>query len=145
MLGIEEAEIGDRPLWVNTGTEQLIVPLNTESAVRRAALRTDALSQLNHKDGEAMAYVFAVAGSHVLARFFFQQGAAVLEDPATGSAAANLGGWFLAMSRPLPCMFEISQGQQVDRPSTLYLHVNAAQRIQVSGEVIELGGGEIAL
>src|ERR1700688_339411 len=36
MLGVNEHEIGDRPLWVNTGTEQLVVPLATEAAVRRA-------------------------------------------------------------------------------------------------------------
>lgn len=145
MLGVEEHELGDRPLWVNTGTEQLIVPLTTESAVRRAALRADVLTQLKNKDGTAMAYVFAEAGERLVARFFFQQGNAILEDPATGSATANLGGWCLAVDRPLPCSFEIGQGEQVGRSSTLYLHVDAGRRIQVSGDVVELGGGAIAL
>jgi trans-2,3-dihydro-3-hydroxyanthranilate isomerase len=145
LLGLDEHEILERPLWVDTGAEQLIVPLATEAAVRRATLRADAVARLQNKSGAAMVYVFAYAGTHVLARFFFQQGSAVLEDPATGSATANLGGWCLAMGRPLPCTFEISQGECVGRASTLYLDVNAERSIQVSGDVLELGAGVISL
>jgi PhzF family phenazine biosynthesis protein len=145
MLGVNEGEIMERPLWVNTGTEQLIVPLATEAAVRRATLRADAVTHLKNATGAAMAYVFARAGEGLIARFFFQQGNAVLEDPATGSATANLGGWCLAVSRALPCTFEISQGEYVGRPSTLHLHVDEGRRIRVSGDVIELGRGVIAL
>src|SRR2546429_7942883 len=39
MLGLEEQDIGERPLWVNTGKEQLIVPLGSDAAVRRVAGR----------------------------------------------------------------------------------------------------------
>ena len=145
MLGIDVHEIGARPLWINTGTEQLIVPLTSEAAVRRAMPRADVLTRLGSKDGAAMAYVFAPMGERLLGRFFFQQGSAILEDPATGSATANLGGWFLALGRSLPCGFEISQGEYVGRPSTLRLHVDAARRVLVSGDVIELGRGVITL
>jgi PhzF family phenazine biosynthesis protein len=145
LLGVAEHEIGDRPLWVNTGTEQLIVPLTTEAAVRRATVRGDILSQLGREEGARMAYVFAPAGDGLLARFFFPQGGAVIEDPATGSATANLGGWCLAMGRPLPCEFEISQGEYAGRPSTLFLRVGTDRSIRVSGDVIELGRGSVTL
>jgi trans-2,3-dihydro-3-hydroxyanthranilate isomerase len=145
MLGLEVHEIGARPLWVNTGTEQLVVPLTSESAVRRATPRADVLTRLGSRDGAGMAYVFAAMGEQFLARFFFQQGSAVLEDPATGSATANLGGWCLALGRTLPCSYEILQGEYVGRPSTLRLHVDAGRRILVGGDVIELGGGVITL
>jgi PhzF family phenazine biosynthesis protein len=145
MLGVEETEIGERPLWINTGTEQLVIPLNSEAAVRGAKLRADSVRQLDGRPGAAMAYVFAHFGQRLLARFFFQQGSAVLEDPATGSATANLGGWCLALNRALPCSFEIWQGEYVGRPSTLYLHVDAARKVSVSGDVIELGVGELRL
>jgi len=145
MLGIAEDDIGERPLWINAGTEQLIVPLATEAAVRRATLRPEAVTHLKNENGAAMAYVFAGAGEHLLARFFFQQGSAALEDPATGSATANLGGWCLATGRALPITLEISQGEYVGRASTLYLHVDAARRIRVSGDVMELGAGVISL
>jgi PhzF family phenazine biosynthesis protein len=145
MLGIAEDDIGERPLWINAGTEQLIVPLATEAAVRHATLRPEAVTHLKNENGAAMAYVFAGAGEHLLARFFFQQGSAALEDPATGSATANLGGWCLATGRALPITLEISQGEYVGRASTLYLHVDAARRIRVSGDVMELGAGVISL
>jgi len=92
-----------------------------------------------------MVYVFAPMGAALLARFFFPKGNAVLEDPATGSATANLGGWCLAMDRTLPCEFDISQGEYVGRPAVLRLHVDGERQVLVSGDVIELGRGTINL
>jgi trans-2,3-dihydro-3-hydroxyanthranilate isomerase len=159
MLGLETQDIGERPLWVSTGREQLIIPLTSESAVRRTRPQPDALGRFASEEGASMAYVFAPraaprpAGSPALsstaqralliARFFFPQGPAVLEDPATGSATANLGGWCIALGRERPCRFEIAQGEQAGRPSILYLDVDAERRVHVSGDVIELGRGTI--
>jgi trans-2,3-dihydro-3-hydroxyanthranilate isomerase len=145
MLGLDAGDIGERPLWVNTGTEQLIVPLNSEAAVRRARVRSDLIEQFKSVDGRSMVYVFAPVGAALLARFFFPKGSAMLEDPATGSATANLGGWCLAMGRTLPCEFEISQGEYAGRPSALRLRVDAERQVLVSGDVIELGRGTINL
>jgi trans-2,3-dihydro-3-hydroxyanthranilate isomerase len=151
-LGLETKDIGERPLWVSTGREQLIIPLTSEEAVRRARPQPDLLTRFESEEGGSMAYVFAprkgaAAGKRelLLARFFFPQGPAVLEDPATGSATANLGGWCIAMDRQRPCRFEIAQGEQADRPSILYLDVDADQRIRVSGDVVELGRGTITI
>jgi trans-2,3-dihydro-3-hydroxyanthranilate isomerase len=151
-LGLEPKDIGERPLWVSTGREQLIIPLTSEDAVRRARPQPDLLTRFESEEGGSMAYVFAprkgaAAGKRelLLARFFFPQGPAVLEDPATGSATANLGGWCIAMDRARPCRFEIAQGEQADRPSILYLDVDADQRIRVSGDVVELGRGSITI
>jgi trans-2,3-dihydro-3-hydroxyanthranilate isomerase len=145
MLGLEEQDIGERPLWVSVGHEQLIVPLNSESAVRRVRVRGELLAQFESAEGQSTAYVFAAAGAGLLARFFFPKGNAVLEDPATGSATANLGGWCLATGRTLPCEFDIAQGEYTGRSSSLRLAVDAARQIFVSGEVIELGRGVINL
>jgi trans-2,3-dihydro-3-hydroxyanthranilate isomerase len=160
MLGLEARDIGERPLWVSTGREQMIVPLTTEDAVRRARPQPDALSRFVSEEGGSMAYVFAPRGTahsartpapatfqreFLLARFFFPQGPAVLEDPATGSATANLGGWCIALERKLPCRFEISQGEQAARPSMLYLDVESDRRVRVSGDVIELGRGTLTI
>jgi trans-2,3-dihydro-3-hydroxyanthranilate isomerase len=147
MLGIDEREIGERPLWVNAGTEQLVIPITHEAAIRRAKPVADILSSLSRDGGERMAYLFAPLKTpgRLLARFFFPQGGGVIEDPATGSATANLGGWYLAMGRSLPQEQEISQGEYAGRPSTLFLQVGADRSIGVSGEVIVLGKGTITL
>ena len=145
MLGLEEHDIGERPLWVSVGHEQLIVPLTSEAAVRRVRVRGELLAQFESSEGQSMAYVFAPAGAGLLARFFFPKGSAVLEDPATGSATANLGGWCLAMGRTLPCEFDIAQGEYTGRPAALRLAVDGARQIFVSGEVIEIGRGVVNL
>lgn len=146
MLGLEVADIGQRPLWVKAGKEQLIVPLNSEAAVRRAAPRPDVFAQVKSEDGHGMAYIFAPpANGRTLSRFFFPDGAAILEDPATGSATANFGGWLIATQQSLPMKLEISQGEYVARPSTLFLHVDAQQRILVSGDVVEIARGTLDL
>lgn len=98
------------------------------------------------KRGSSMAYVWApLAEGLLLARFFFLAGGAVIEDPATGSACANLGGWMLATKRPLPIDLRIRQGEAVARPSLLGLRVDEEQRIFVSGAVHDLGGGKLHL
>jgi trans-2,3-dihydro-3-hydroxyanthranilate isomerase len=146
LLGLDASDLLERPLWVKAGREQLIVPLANEAAVRKAAPDRQIFETLISADGQGMAYVFAGAdGEGALARFFFPQGTAILEDPATGSACANLGGWWLAMGRELPCKLLISQGEQIGRPSTLHLDVDSARQIRVGGEVIELGQGAIAI
>ncbi len=96
-LGITVTDIGERPLWVKAGKEQLVVPLASIDAVRRAAPEAAAMARVRSEDGLSMAYVFAFSGSEngrarALARFFFPVGSAILEDPATGSATANFGG-----------------------------------------------------
>ena len=88
----------------------------------------------------AMAYVFAREGDHVLARFFFPKHGSVIEDPGTGSACANLGGWLLATGAPLPQRLTIDQGEAVGRPCRLGLEVTADRQIRVSGRVIEIAG-----
>ena len=146
MLGLEASDIGEQPLWVKAGKEQLVIPLTSEAAVRRAKPRPDLFSDVTSEDGQSMAYIFAPpADGRTLARFFFPDGAAILEDPATGSATANFGGWWIATAQPLPCQLQISQGEYVARPSTLFLHVDGQRRIFVSGDVVEIARGTLDL
>jgi PhzF family phenazine biosynthesis protein len=146
MLGLDESDIGARPLWVKAGKEQLIIPLTSEAAVRRTRPNAELCNRERSEDGHSMAYVFAEAApGKLLSRFFFPLGNALIEDPATGSATANLGGWLIASSTSLPCSYEISQGEYAQRPSTLFLHIDAERRILVGGDVIELGRGTVSL
>jgi PhzF family phenazine biosynthesis protein len=145
-LGLQEQDVGERPLWVKAGKEQLVVPLTSPEAVRRASPKAAELLQIRSEDGHSMAYVFSMDGAdRALARFFFPQGAAILEDPATGSATANFGAWMLAMNRALPVRLRISQGEFVARPSTLFLHVDAQRQVFVGGEVLEIAAGRVNL
>jgi trans-2,3-dihydro-3-hydroxyanthranilate isomerase len=93
----------------------------------------------------SMAYVFAREGDRILSRFFFPKYGAMVEDPGTGSACANLGGWLLATGAGLPQKLSVDQGEAVGRPCRLGLEVTADRRIRVSGRVIEIGRGTIRL
>jgi len=146
LVALEEADVADHPLWVSTGREQLIVPLASEQAVRRAAPMREAFASLECVDGPGQVYVFAaLAKGRILARFFYPDGQAVLEDPATGSATANLGGWWLAMQRPRPTRLVASQGEYTGRPSLLTLDVDSQSRIFVTGAVVQLAVGTLDL
>lgn len=145
MLGLDASAIAGAPLWVDTGTEQLVIPLASAAAVRSAAPRADLLLRQASSPARAMAYVFAREGDGALARFFFPKHGTVIEDPGTGSACANLGGWLLATGAALPQMLSIRQGEAVGRPCRLGLEVRADRSIRVSGRVVELGRGTVSL
>jgi trans-2,3-dihydro-3-hydroxyanthranilate isomerase len=150
-LGLDTRDIGERPLWVKAGKEQLVVPLTSTDAVRRALPSAAVMAKIRSEEGQSTAYVFCLSGTaaggrdQALARFFFPVGGAILEDPATGSATANFGAWCLTMQRALPIQLQISQGEFVSRPSTLFLDVNREAQVFVGGDVLEIGRGSITL
>jgi PhzF family phenazine biosynthesis protein len=147
MLGLEAADIVERPLWVCAGREQLVVPVASEDAVRRARPTSDVFLRLKSVDGYGMAYVVADGGDArgmAKSRFFFPNGAAVIEDPATGSACANFGGWFTALRPGADIERIVHQGDEIERPSTLHLSVRAGA-IFVGGDVIDLARGSLEL
>ena len=142
LLGLESSDIGFQPLWMKAGREQLVIPLTSEAAVRRARPKLELFQKLRSVDGASQAYVFAsMGGKKILSRFFFTDNDAILEDPATGSACANLGGWYVAMGRRPPLVFEVAQGEFIGRPSVLQLEVNTDNEVFVGGDVIEIGSG----
>ena len=146
MLGLDVADLSEAPaLWVNTGSNQLVIPVATFAGVRRAAPRADTLLAHGSNGQRAMAYVFAREGDHVLARFFFPKHGSVIEDPGTGSACANLGGWLLATGARLPQKLTVDQGEAVGRPCRLGLEVTSDRRILVSGRVIEVARGTLSI
>ncbi len=147
MLGLPADDVLDGARWVNTGSDQLVIPLRSPGAVSRSQPVASLLKRYGRVNTDRyLAYLFAeTGGGEIRARFFFPKGTAIAEDPATGSACANLGGWFLARDAALPLSRVIRQGDEVGRPSRLLLRVDGEGRIFVSGQVIDLGRGVVAL
>jgi PhzF family phenazine biosynthesis protein len=147
MLGLPDDAVSDEPLWVNTGVEQLVIPIRTPDLVRAAVPVPELIAKHGFSESreEAMAYLWSRDGNELLVRFFFTQHGAVIEDPATGSACANLGGWLLATGKPTPVSETLRQGEFVGRPSRLGLRVDADRNIYVTGSAIELGRGDVEL
>jgi trans-2,3-dihydro-3-hydroxyanthranilate isomerase len=144
-LGLDARDVLDGAAWVNAGSEQLMIPLASKAAVDRLDLARIRLNELRSGEGHSMAYAFHDDGNTVHARFFFSGGGGLLEDPATGSACANLGGWFLRRGDDLPVKRTVLQGEHIARPSVLELTVRAGGAIAVAGRVREIGHGVISI
>ena len=151
LIGLSSSDLLGEPLGGgSTGSDQLMIAVNSFAAVRRAAIDPTLtgswpVSSLQRKT----CYVFAFdpqRDDRVLARYFFmQRNGGVAEDPGTGSACANLGGWLVARGDRLPLQVKITQGEAVGRPCHLQLDISAEGAIHVGGRVIQIGAGSIDL
>lgn len=147
MVGLPDDAVCAEPLWVSTGVEQLVIPIASAALVAQAKPVPSLLEQHGYSETrhEAMAYLVARDTQPWSVRFFFTSNGAVLEDPATGSACANLGGYLVTTGAALPITATLTQGTAIHRPSRLGLHVGADRSIHVSGSVHELGRGMVDL
>ena len=159
MLGLEVNDLLAPPQWISTGSDQLLVPLVSVDTVNRAKFNGALLERWPKNSlGRQTAYVFAFDKANtnnqdinhgivnIVARYFFARSdGGVGEDPATGSACANLGGWWLGNQRQFPMKFKVVQGAQMHRPSHLYLTIMKDKTIQVGGNVREIGRGVIQI
>jgi len=145
MLGIAAGDIAAAPVWVNAGSEQLLIRLASREAVLAALTEAQGVvSRAAQALGRSIAYLWHVANHVATVRLFFEQQGAVIEDPGTGSACANLGGW-CALNGLAPLSWRIEQGEAIQRPNVLYLDVDAAGTVQVGGKVQQLGEGTFRL
>lgn len=142
ILGLEISDIACEPCYVNTGVEQLLIELSSPQAVENCKINANLfIGNIAIKDS---LYIWHRTGDKVKARLFFTAQGAVVEDPGTGSAAANLGGWHIAKGLT-PLNVTISQGDEIDRPNCLSLSVDEKHTIFVGGKAILVGKGEFYL
>ena len=144
---------GRRSGWT-PGVEQFLVPVRTPAAVRKAAPAAgDSGNWPRSRSGRCNAYVFAFSGEavdndrkKVNARFFINApGSGLYEDPGTGSACANLGGWLLHSGHRMPASVEVSQGIEIERPCRLLLDISTDGSVRVGGKVMEVATGTVTL
>ena len=143
-LGIERSEL---PVELyDNGIPHVYVALRSEDEV--AALRPDP-GRLAGLPGALGVNCFAGSGTRWKTRMFAPSGG-VDEDPATGSAAGPLA---LHLARHGRIEFGteivISQGAEIQRPSTLYARVDgtaaAVERIEVGGSAVVVARGEFRI
>ena len=115
--------------------------LAAASAERLAALDYDfdALRSLMHRDGlTTLQLVWREAEGVFLSRNPFPVGG-VIEDPATGAAAAALGGYLRnAGLRLAPFDLDIRQGEAMGRPSRIAVSVPASGGVVVTGIAVPI-------
>ena len=147
-VGLARGDLVGPVQQVSTGSGQIIARAASVDVVRRAlgdAGRMRRYAGMGTRGGETLVYLWAPTGADTVeARALFTQGAAAVEDPATGSACANLGAWLVAQGQT-GLVWQVSQGAQVGRPSTLTLTVTESGLVQVGGLVLEIGAGAVEL
>jgi trans-2,3-dihydro-3-hydroxyanthranilate isomerase len=148
-VGLEAGEVVGPVELVTTGSPQVVARVGSSQALNRAYADARLMSRfpgMAAHGGETLVYLWHEPDDHdgsIEARALFTEGANAGEDPATGSACANLGVWLAARGRS--GTWTVSQGLRVDRPSTLELSVGGDGSVQVGGLVHDVGGGEVAI
>ena len=134
-----ELEPGIPPARIYAGNWHLLIAVKT--AARLAVLDYDyeRMKALMLADGLAtLQLVWREAPGVFHARSAFPTGG-VVEDPATGSGAAALGGYLRdAGFLSAPADIVIRQGEAMGRPSRIGVHIPAAGSIIVSGSAVPL-------
>lgn len=150
MLSLDRGDVLSGPLapqGVSAGLPFLFVPVRSRDAVRRARVKVDLWEPVLADAWASMLFVFAMdaeqPGHDVRARMF-APGISVPEDPATGSAAAALGG-YLAMRAPRgddTLRWVVEQGFEMGRPSILEIEVDRR-----AGEItaVRVGGASVVV
>jgi PhzF family phenazine biosynthesis protein len=146
-LGLAPGAVRPPARQVSVGTSQVVALAADVDAVRRARPNPAALSRyapMGSTKGDVLVYLWAdTAPGEVEARALVTDGTVVSEDPATGSACANLGAWFAAEGSSGELL--VRQGAHIGRPSTLHLSVDQDETVRVAGLVHEVGVGEVLL
>ena len=133
---------------LNTGSDQVLVALKSADALQRAWLDAAKLACWPRSSvGRRTVFLFVPDEAEITARYFFERpNGGTGEDPATGSACANLGAW-LHHFRPADSkrQWKVWQGAQAGRPSCLYLQVSPQGQIRVGGKVVFFASGSFTL
>ena len=132
------------PQAISCGFPFLIVPLRDLDAVRRARVRMDQWDSALKSYWAPDVLVFArdTEREGVLRARVFVPGQGIIEDPATGSAVAALGGYLSARegAATAKLSYVVEQGFEIKRPSIIELEVDKAD-----GEVtaVRVGGSAV--
>ncbi len=158
-LGLQPSELGFEnhavSLW-SAGVPFLLIPVRDIGTAGRVEFD----SQLWEKtvpfvEGAlASAYLYCRGGTNHMAKFharMFAAGMGIVEDPATGSAAAALSGAIHHFDR-LPDGHHpviIEQGLEMGRPSLIHLHLDIANgeiaNARIGGQAIRIASGTLDL
>ena len=142
------------PQAVSVGLPILFVPLRDRDAVVRTEVRMDLWTATLKQYWAPQIMVFAkdpvLPASDFHARVFVP-GLSIPEDPATGAAAAALGGYLGAREPAAQGTFSyvVEQGFEMGRESFLHIEVDkshgSVSAIRVGGHAVLVSNGEIEL
>jgi trans-2,3-dihydro-3-hydroxyanthranilate isomerase len=154
-LGPGDVEVdGLRPEMVSCGLPYHVIPVAGIDAVRRAALDTARWQRMLADSWAHHVYLVCPDGEgegvDVRVRMF-APGSGVPEDPATGSAAAALGGYLAAADgrESGTLSWTVEQGLEIGRPSLLYVEADRSggktTAVRVGGTAVRVSHGTMTV
>ena len=147
MLSLDPSDIlggMTAPQGISCGYPFLMVPLRDLDAVRRARVRLEQWDAAlkSYWAPDVMVFARDAEREGVIRARVFVPSQGIIEDPATGSAVAALGGYLGARESAASGNFSyvVEQGFEIKRPSILELEVDKAE-----GEVtaVRVGGSAV--
>jgi trans-2,3-dihydro-3-hydroxyanthranilate isomerase len=154
-FSIGESDIGfarHEPSTYSAGVTFVFAPIRTRAALDGAQIEPSAFSQA--MAGASGAYLYTNetldAASAVYARMF-PHGLGIVEDPATGSAAAAFAGVAHEFEQPEDGDHElfIEQGHKMGRPSRLTLRMKVENgrlsKVHIGGQAVRVSQGTLFL
>ena len=155
LLSLPVQALISAPKKGNCGAPFTLIELKDKTAVDNVQIQSADKSLLFADDDWPAFYFFCRDGHKLYARMICQE-VNLVEDPATGSAAAALSG-YLAHSMQLDSgihHFVIDQGVSMGRPATIGLSISVAEgqqglsgveKVTVSGQAVVTGEGYLKL
>ncbi len=149
MVGLEAGDVGGdlHPEMVSCGVPHHVVPVRSVDAMRRAVLDLGAWRRMLADSWAHHVYLVCpeAEGPGVDVRVrMFAPGSGVAEDPATGSAAAALGGYLAAADGRAEgtLAWTVEQGLEMGRPSLIEVEADRAAGETVA---VRVGGRAVAV
>jgi PhzF family phenazine biosynthesis protein len=124
------------------GNEHLVLAAATRERLAALDYDFDALAEVMHRHGWTTLQLVRRETQELFhARDPFPIGG-VIEDPATGAAAAAFGGYLRTLGALPPSgVFTILQGEDLGRPSVLRVEASPTDpRVRVSGQAVPIAG-----
>jgi trans-2,3-dihydro-3-hydroxyanthranilate isomerase len=157
MVGLDAADVCPDAMsveMVSCGLEYHIIPVRTIDAILRAVLDMALWRQMVADSWAHHVYLVCpqAEGEDVDVRVrMFAPGSGVPEDPATGSAAAALGGYLSKIDgRPEASLsWTVEQGLEMGRPSIIHVEADRAdgdtKAVRVGGSAVFVSRGTMTI
>ena len=124
------------PAHIHAGANHLVLPLHDRATLRAMAYNLDAGRDMMRRYGLVTIMLVYIQSNTVFhARNAFASGG-VMEDPATGAAAAAFAGYLRDASWPHGGQFMIHQGDDMGSPSLIHIRLTdeAGAAVGISGQ-----------
>jgi PhzF family phenazine biosynthesis protein len=120
------------------GVDHLVLPAVSRERLASLDYDFDALADVMRRFGWTTVHLFwAEDATHFHARDPFPVGG-VVEDAATGAAAAAFGGYLRDIGHTASGRITIRQGEDMGRPSLLLVDIDSSPGIRVTGHAVEI-------